>query len=115
MEISNLQLMKLSVRQISKIAFAVFCCIIFVDAKVIAQQKKYYVAASGNDNNNGLSIQTAWHSPGRINTIDFKPGDSILFEGGTVFTGTIKLTPDDNGSAVKPVVFYKLWQRQSND
>jgi hypothetical protein len=78
---------------------------IFIDAKVVAQQKNYYVAASGDDSNDGLSTKTAWHSPDKINAVDFKPGDSVLFEGGSVFNGTIKLTSGDNGMPGKPVVF----------
>ena len=50
-------------------------------------------------------MQTAWRSVDKINSIDFKPGDSLFFEGGAIFNGTIKLTSDDNGSAGKPVVF----------
>ena len=88
----------------TKITFALFCYMIFIDAKVVAQQKNYYVAASGDDSNDGLSTKTAWHSPVKINTVDFKPGDSVLFEAGSVFTGTVKLTSGDNGMTGKPVV-----------
>jgi hypothetical protein len=72
---------------------------------MFAQEKNYYVATAGSDNNNGLTPATAWHSIDKINRVDFKPGDSVLFEGGAVFNGTIKLTSDDNGKAGKPVVF----------
>jgi hypothetical protein len=40
----------------------------------------------------------------KLNAVDFKPGDSVLFEGGSVFSGTIKLMSDDNGTAAYPVV-----------
>ena len=66
---------------------------------LIAQSKNYYLSGRGNDTNNGLSKQTAWRSLEKINRIDFKPGDSVLLEGGAVFNGTIKLTSDDNGPA----------------
>ena len=72
---------------------------------LIAQSKNYYLSGRGNDTNDGLSKQTAWRSLEKINRIDFKPGDSVLLEGGAVFNGTIKLTSDDNGSVELPVVF----------
>lgn len=105
MALNIVQLLKVIVKQTGRIIITIACCIIFADAKVIAQQKKYYVAASGNDDNNGLSQQTAWRSIDKVNTVDFKPGDSVLFEGSAIFNGTIKLTSDDNGVPGKLVVF----------
>jgi len=66
--------------RLNKIIVIAFCCFTICCAKVSAQGKKYYVAVSGNDSNNGLSRQTAWHLPDKINTTDLKPGDSVLFE-----------------------------------
>src|SRR5688572_17154137 len=63
-----------------------------------AQHRNYYLAANGKDANDGLSPQTAWRTIQRMNKQQFKPGDSILLEGGSVFDGTIKLTSDDNGT-----------------
>ncbi len=74
-------------------------------ASLPAQQKNYYLSAGGNDANDGSSKQTAWRSLEKVNHIDFKPGDSLLMEGGATFNGTIKLTSFDNGSAAMPVVF----------
>lgn len=83
----------------------VICCTAFFNLNSVAQQKKYYVAATGNDNSDGMSAQTAWKTIAKINAFDFKPGDSLFFEGGIIFNGNIKLSSDDNGSAGKPVVF----------
>jgi len=80
---------------------------------MFAQSKNYYVATVGNDNNNGLTLATAWHSIDKINRVDFKPGDSVLFEGGAVFNGTIKLTSDDNGTAGRPVVFTSYGKKRA--
>jgi len=72
---------------------------------LIAQDKNYYLSATGNDSNDGLTIKNAWRTIDKINGINFKPGDSLFLEGGTVFHGTIQLTSDDNGSVGNPVVF----------
>src|SRR5688572_4786826 len=78
---------------------------LMLSASLIAQEKKYYLSGKGNDASDGQTPQTAWRTVDKINSIDFKPGDSLFLEGGTIFHGTIKLTSDDNGSAGKPVVF----------
>jgi len=77
---------------------------LFFSGVLIAQEKKYYLAETGNDSNDGLTIKNAWRKLDKINGINFKPGDSLFLEGGTVFHGTIKLTSDDNGSPGKPIV-----------
>ncbi|MCX6351855.1 MAG: hypothetical protein NTX03_08325 [Bacteroidetes bacterium] len=55
------------------------------------QAKKYYVAAFGNDNFAGTSIAKAWQSITKVNSINFKPGDTLYFEGGKSFKGDIYL------------------------
>ena len=43
---------------------------------------KYYVSNNGNDDNDGLSPETAWATPQKVNSFTFKDGDGILFERG---------------------------------
>ncbi len=81
-----------------KISFLLYCLGLLLPEILPAQQKNYYLSSSGNDAHDGLSIQTAWRTIQRMNKQQFKPGDSILLEGGSVFNGTIKLTSDDNGA-----------------
>lgn len=69
-----------------------------------AQDKTYYVSPDGNDANSGLSAATPWQTLSRINSFSFQAGDSILLEGGRVFTGTISFWSDDKGSAINPIV-----------
>lgn len=65
--------------------------------------KCYYVSLSGNDQNIG-SITKPWKTLGKINTTDLNPGDTILLEGGALFTGTIFLDSLDSGEESKKVV-----------
>jgi len=71
---------------------------------LVAQDKNYYLSATGNDSNDGLTIKNASRTLDKINGINFKPGDSLFLEGGTIFHGTLQLTSDDNGSVGNPVV-----------
>ena len=59
---------------------------------------EYYVSPDGNDANSGKSPARAWKTIGKVNETDFAPGSSILFEGGGVFEGTIRLSGTDAGS-----------------
>lgn len=46
----------------------------------------YYVdATSGNNGNSGLSIETPWQSIAKVNTVQFRPGDQILFKRGNLW------------------------------
>jgi hypothetical protein len=56
----------------------------------------YYVSLSGNDANSG-SKSRPWKTLGKINRTDFQPGDTILFEGGSVFAGTLIFDSLDSG------------------
>ena len=65
----------------------------------------YYVSSSGTDTNSGLSIPAAWRSPARANSQTLAPGDQVLFEGGTTFTGSVIVASPDTSSAANPIVF----------
>jgi hypothetical protein len=69
------------------------CCFIllFVLIHCLCNAATYYVSSSGNDSNSGLSVANAWRTISKLNTIDFSPGDFVLFEGGTVFPGNLLL------------------------
>ena len=79
-----------------------FCILLQTIGK--AQPKTIFLSSSGNDNNDGLTIKSAWKSLNKINSIDFKQGDSIKLEGGSIFNGSIQLTSNDNGSTRHPLI-----------
>jgi len=60
--------------------------------------KDYYVSPTGNDSNSGTRAQP-WRTIAKVNGTDFGPGDSILFEGGKAFGGTIELDEKDAATA----------------
>ncbi len=63
----------------------------------------YYIAPTGNDANNGTSQSSPWRSINKVNTVSFQAGDSILFQGGQTFTGTVRLSSDDRSSRSAPI------------
>lgn len=65
----------------------------------VESENCYYVSSEGNDSNDGKSPQTAWKSIEKVNSVDFQPGDTILFEGGKTFTGTLEFDENDSGEA----------------
>ncbi|WP_337041065.1 right-handed parallel beta-helix repeat-containing protein [Emticicia sp. 17c] len=67
------------------------------------EKNTYYISTSGDDNNNGLSVATAWRTIGKLNTIILKSGETVLFEGGKVFDGTIILDSLDGGTRTNPL------------
>jgi hypothetical protein len=64
----------------------------------------YYVSASGNDANSGLSTTAAWKTINKVNSVNIKPGDKILFEGGRTFIGNLYLDYNDANDSINVVV-----------
>ena len=64
--------------------------------------QSYYVSPSGEDSNPGTR-QRPWRTISRANSHEFGPGESLLFEGGRVFRGTLSLDREDSGSSQAPV------------
>lgn len=54
-----------------------------------ASANKYYVSSTGDDANTGLSAGNAWKTITRVNDFTFQPGDTLAFEGGSTFSGSI--------------------------
>ncbi len=66
-------------------------------------QTTYYVADTGNDTNDGLAAAMPFRSLNRVNAIDLKAGDAVLFHRGDTFRG--KLEVRQSGTAEKPIRF----------
>lgn len=63
----------------------------------------YYVSPEGDDAASGRSRRAAWRTIERVNAQDFDAGDSILFQGGRNFEGTLRFIESDSGHSAKPV------------
>lgn len=55
-----------------------------------ARAADYHFAEGGSDANDGLSPERPLQTIGRLNALDLKPGDCVLFRRGDLFRGAIK-------------------------
>jgi hypothetical protein len=63
-----------------------------------------YLSPTGNDNATGTSPGTAWQSISKLNSINLAPGTQVLFEGGKIFSGSIKLDATDANDSSNPIL-----------
>lgn len=77
-------------------------CLTFVVMATYGQNKTYFISPNGNDNASGLSIQLAWKSLDKVNSVMFLPGDKVLFESGATWKGQLKL--QGSGAEGNPIL-----------
>ena len=70
----------------------------------VAVAGTFYVSPNGNDRAGGHSPAHAWRTIGRVNEARLRPGDTVLFRGGSTFTDNT-LTPPASGTAARPIRF----------
>ena len=83
------------------VCFVIF--VLLVGFVSTGQATTYYVSPSGNDNNSGTSPTDAWQTIDKVNSVSFGDGDSILFEGGQTFSGSVYFDDTDGGTVASPL------------
>lgn len=83
---------------------SIFCALLLFCLRICAQDKTYYISSSGSDTNSGLAATSPWQTLDAVNNLNLKSGDSILLEGGQIFTGSLQLDANDMGTAANPIV-----------
>ena len=65
----------------------------------------YYLSPGGSDANNGLSQASAWKTIQKVNALQLRAGDRVLFEGGKEITIDVAsgLALQDSGTASQPI------------
>lgn len=63
----------------------------------------YYVSPSGKNIDAGTSVSKPWQSIVAVNAKNFN-GDTILFQGGSTFPGSMYFTSADIGTSTRPIV-----------
>jgi hypothetical protein len=58
----------------------------------------YFIQPDGDDGNSGLEPGQAWQSVNKVNSMNFSPGDRILFKGGFTYSGTLRFDCRDSGT-----------------
>lgn len=92
-----------------RVALFALMFIILLGAAAGADAASYYVAHNGSDRNSGTSPSSPWLTVSRADSEAYAPGDTINFEGGYRFSGTI--TNGSSGSSPKLPV---TWQSYGN-
>lgn len=77
--------------------------VVFTLLPLFSFAKVYYVSNSGNDSNNGESPDQPWKTISKVNSVDFQPGDSILFWGGDIFDGNLYFDVNDGNDSQNPI------------
>jgi hypothetical protein len=73
----------------------------------------YYISAAGNDANSGTSPALAWATLAKVNSSSFGAGDSILFEGGSTFSGSISFDSATSGTPERPIIISSWGEGQA--
>ena len=67
----------------------IFFLIILLSISIVGKTTVYYISNGGSDTNNGLSAASPWKTLDKVNTITYLAGDKILFQRGSIFTGSL--------------------------
>jgi hypothetical protein len=86
-----------------------FLLLPFLLLAMMANARNYYVSAAGNDANAGTSSTAAWKTLAKVNSFVFAANDSILFNRGDVFYGSIIVNRSNlffsaYGTGAKPLI-----------
>ena len=71
--------------------------------KTTTESHSYYLNNSGNDNNDG-SKSGPWKTIQQLNNVRLQPGDTVYFEAGQTFSGTIVIDSGNTGTSNKNIV-----------
>ena len=82
--------------------FLISLTVLFLCFAGTAFAADYYVAPSGDDVNPGTSPTQAWKTLTPVNAKTFAPGDRLLFQAGSRYTGQLK--PQGSGVTGHPII-----------
>jgi hypothetical protein len=77
--------------------------VLFLFISLIASATNYYIKNGGNDADTGLDDAHAWATLAKVTSKVFAAGDTIFFNRGDTFVGT--LVHRESGTADNPIVF----------
>jgi hypothetical protein len=55
----------------------------------MSKERIFYVSSDGDDANAGTNLECAWKTLEKVNSIEFKPGDTVCFRKGDVWRGQL--------------------------
>lgn len=91
---------------ITAFIIVIFCYSInLAKAAPVTPPRAYYINTSGKDENSG-NKNNPLKTIAMVNSIKLHAGDSVLFEGGQTFTGTLQINSYETGLAKKPILIF---------
>ncbi len=77
----------------------------FIPSKKISpvKNKSYYINNNGSDSNDGSKMKP-WRTIKKLNEAALDPGDTVQFQGGQKYIGSILIDPAKSGSSLYPIV-----------
>lgn len=82
------------------------CGLIFVFCALALPATYFVDSEEGSDTNDGDSLQSPWKTLEKVNSVELKPGDRVLFRSGVVFKGV--LAPKGKGTEAAPIVISRF-------
>ena len=79
---------RFNIKEVSLLLVLILFSSIVLHAYGFSGQRAYYLSTGGNDKNEGTKTMP-WRTIEKVNSSRIKPGDSILFEGGKTFLGSM--------------------------
>lgn len=77
-------------------------------ARLPQAKRCFYVSPEGDDANDGVTRDQPWQTMMRVNSARLQPGDHVIFQGGCVYAGPLRLDARHNGSSDAPTVIRSL-------
>lgn len=74
--------------------YGILFAILFLASCIKSPTTYYLDATGGNDVNSGLSAEKAWKTLKRIEGLNLKPGERLLFKRGETFIGELKISAE---------------------
>jgi hypothetical protein len=72
------------------IGFVILVCLLFILSRYSKSNGRvFYISSSGDDAYSGTSPGSAWSSLEKVNSFEFKPGDTVCFKKGDVWRGQL--------------------------
>ena len=92
-----------SITFVASLVLAATTCVALTTTASAAVVHNYYVdCAAGADTNSGQDATHPWRSLATVDSVQFRPGDSVRFKAGTTCVGTF--APQGSGTGANPVV-----------
>ncbi|MBA4166984.1 MAG: hypothetical protein H0X41_05485, partial [Chitinophagaceae bacterium] len=91
----------------------IFIVLLLHFSSTITAQRQFYISSSGNDSSEGTMLHP-FRTIGKLNGLQFQPGDRILFKGGATYKGELILNENDSSDPHNPITIGSYGQSNAS-